>query len=89
METLLGQSTVAGLPPGQAEELTGRSFFPDLISGPFHTALVYAFVFAIIACLVAAVASLLRGGKYHHADAEEPRGPVELAGIAHAAAQPE
>jgi hypothetical protein len=37
-----------------------------LISSPFHTALVYAFVFAIGACLVAAVASLLRGGKYHY-----------------------
>jgi hypothetical protein len=40
-----------------------------LISSPFHTALTYAFVFAIAACLVAAVASLLRGGKYHW---EEP-----------------
>jgi MFS family permease len=89
METLLGHSTLAGLPAGQADALTGRSFFPDLISGPFHTALVYAFVFAILACLVAAIASLLRGGKYHHTDSEETRGPVELAGIAHAAAQPE
>jgi hypothetical protein len=32
---------------------------------------VYAFVFAIVACLVAAVASALRGGKYHHLE-EEP-----------------
>ena len=52
-----------GLPQGQAAELTGRSFFPHLISGPFHTALVYAFVFAIVACLIAAVASLLRGAQ--------------------------
>ena len=37
-------------------------------SSPFHTALVYAFVFAIAACLIAAVASLLRGGKYHHVE---------------------
>ena len=44
-------------------------FFPHLISGPFHTALVYAFVFAIVACVVAAVASLLRGGKYVHVEA--------------------
>ena len=35
---------------------------------PFHTALVYAFVFAIVSCLVAATASLLRGGKYHYED---------------------
>ena len=48
--------------------LTGRSFFPHLITGPFHTALVYAFVFAIVACLVAAVACFLRGGVYHHED---------------------
>jgi len=68
MATLLGPHVLAGLPAGQVNVLTGRSFFPHLISGPFHTALVYAFVFAIAACLVAAVASLLRGGKYVHAD---------------------
>jgi MFS family permease len=68
MATLLGPHVLGSLPAGQAQELTGRSFFPHLISGPFHTALVYAFVFAIAACLVAAVASMLRGGKYHHVD---------------------
>ena len=66
--------------------MTGRTFFPHLISGPFHTALVYAFVFAIAACLVAAVASMLRGGKYHYAEATSPAGaptglePVEPVG---------
>jgi hypothetical protein len=69
MQTLLGPKVLGSLPHGQAAELTGRSFFPHLISGPFHTALVYAFVFAIVCCLVAAVASLLRGGKYHHEEA--------------------
>ncbi len=66
MQTLLGPHVLGGLPASQAHELTGRGFFPQLISGPFHSALVYAFVFAAVACLVAAVASLLRGGKYHH-----------------------
>ena len=66
MATLLGPHVLGSLPAAQAHVLTGRSFFPSLISSPFHTALVYAFVFAIVACLVAAVASLLRGGKYHH-----------------------
>jgi MFS family permease len=69
MATLLGPHVLGNLQPGQAQTLTGRSFFPHLISGPFHTALVYAFVFAIACCLVAAVASLLRGGKYHHEEA--------------------
>ncbi len=83
MSTLLGPHVLQGLPAGQAQALTGRSFFPHLISGPFHTALVYAFVFAIVACLVAALASLLRGGKYHHVDAVSPAAtglePVEPA----------
>jgi MFS family permease len=68
MATLLGAQSLHALPTGQAQQITGRSFFPQLISGPFHTALVYAFVFAIVACLIAVVASLLRGGKYHYAD---------------------
>jgi hypothetical protein len=70
MATLLGPSTLHHLPAGQATTLTGRQFFPNLITSPFHTALVYAFAFAIAACLVAAVASLLRGGKYHHQEIE-------------------
>jgi MFS family permease len=70
--TLLGPHVLAGLPDSQAHALTGRSFFPHLISGPFHTALVYAFIFAIVACLIAAAASLLRGGKYHYVEATSP-----------------
>jgi MFS family permease len=68
MQTLLGPHVLNSLPAGQAQAVTGRGFFPHLISGPFHTALVYAFVFAIAACLVAAVACALRGGVYHHED---------------------
>jgi MFS family permease len=66
MGTLLGPHVLNSLPAGQSSVLTGREFFPRLISGPFHTALIYAFVFAIIACTIAALASLLRGGKYHY-----------------------
>ena len=48
-----------------------RASSRSLISGPFSDGLDTAFGFAIVACLVAAAASLLRGGRYHHA--EEPR----------------
>jgi MFS family permease len=74
VQNLLGAKTLHALPPAQAHELTGRSFFPHLISPPFQQALTYAFVFAIVACVVAAIASLLRGGKYHWSEAtrEEP-----------------
>ncbi len=68
VRTLLGPHVLHHLSPANAHTLTGRGFFPHLISRPFHTALVYAFVFAIVACVVAAFASLLRGGKYVHVE---------------------
>ena len=59
---LLGPSGVlAHLPHARAAYLTGRSFFPDLISGPFSSGLHEAFDFAIVAMLIAAAASWLRG----------------------------
>ena len=72
VKTLLGPHVLHSLPAADVHALTGRSFFPQLISSPFHGALVYAFAFAIAACLVAAFASLLRGGKYVHEDATSP-----------------
>ena len=65
IQALLG-NVVDQLPPSHAAYLTGHTFFPSLISGPFSSGLAIAFDFAIVACLVAAVASLLRGRKYVH-----------------------
>ena len=48
--------------------LTGPDFFPQLISAPFRDGLHTAFAFAIIACLVAAAASALRGGRFHYGE---------------------
>jgi hypothetical protein len=72
IQTLLGPEALHHVSAAQAQALTGRSFFPQLISGPFASALDVAFTFALVACLVAAVASALRGGRYHHDD-ERPR----------------
>jgi MFS family permease len=74
IQNLLGPHVLAALPAHHAAYLTGRSFFPTLISGPFSDGLTVAFGFATAACLVAALASLLRGGKYVHVDA--PVAPV-------------
>jgi len=71
VQHLVGTSVLAHLPPHQAAILVGRSFFPNLISGPFRSGLHAAFDFAILACLVAAVASWLRGGQYHWRDEED------------------
>ena len=65
IQSLLGPSANS-LSPAHLHYLTGREFFPHLISGPFQQGLQVAFVFAIIACLIAAGASWLRGGKYHY-----------------------
>jgi MFS family permease len=65
IQSLLG-STLAKLPASHAAYLTGHSFFPSLISAPFQSGLDIAFDFAIAACLVAALASLLRGKRYVH-----------------------
>ncbi|MEV7096398.1 MFS transporter [Amycolatopsis sp. NPDC051045] len=58
IQQLLG-GQLSSLPPEQASFLTGRSFFPNLISGPFQSGLAVAFGFAIAVCLIGAVASLL------------------------------
>jgi len=65
MASLLGP-VLPTLSHAQQAYLTGRAFFPHLISGPFMDGLKAAFDFAIAACVLAAVASLLRGGRYIH-----------------------
>jgi MFS family permease len=66
MATLLGPSTLHHMSAAQAATVTGRSFFPDLIAGPFGEGLSRAFDFAAAVCVLGAVASLLRGGKFHY-----------------------
>ena len=82
--TLLGP-VISKLPASHAAYLTGHTFFPSLISAPFQHGLDIAFDFAIAACLVAALASLLRGRRYVH---ELHGSPAEAATSA-AAAQDE
>ncbi|WP_079023510.1 MFS transporter [Streptomyces odonnellii] len=85
VQTLLGPEVLAHLPAGHASYLTGRGFFPALISQPFSEGLSVAFDFAIAACLVAAVASLLRGGRYVHEDRGRSRTKAPAAGAPSAA----
>ena len=59
-----------GCRPRSQRVLTGRAFFPGLISGPFHQGLVVVLSVAAALSALAAVASLLRGGKYVHPETE-------------------
>ncbi|HEX4716998.1 MAG TPA: MFS transporter, partial [Thermoleophilaceae bacterium] len=69
VQHLVGAHALALVGTHDRAVLTGRAFFPHLISAPFRSGLHAAFLFAIAACLVAAAASSLRGGLYHHVDA--------------------
>jgi MFS family permease len=68
VQHLLGAPVLAHLSPANRAALNGRSFFPSLISKPFRNGLHAAFDFAVLACLVAAAASWLRGGKYIYSE---------------------
>ena len=69
IQQLLGPQVIAGLTKANAAALTGRAFFPSLISAPFRAGLHEALLFAIAACLLAAVASWSMGRRYVHGEA--------------------
>ena len=72
IQHLLGSHVLAGLSAHSQSVLTGSSFFPNLIAAPFRNRLHAAFLFAIVACLIAAAASLMRGGHPAHDDDPAP-----------------
>jgi MFS family permease len=62
IQHLLGPSGVLGkLPAASQAQLTGRTFFPSLLSGPFHSGLIVVFSVSAALSVLAAMASLLRG----------------------------
>jgi MFS family permease len=88
IQHLLGPHALSALSAQNHATLIGKSFFPHLISGPFRSGLHAAFAFAIVACLIAAAASLMRGGSYHaeNLDADGADGPDRAVAVAVAAA---
>jgi MFS family permease len=67
VKTLLGPTGVlAHLPASHVAVLTGKRFFPELISQPFHHGLVIVFTTAIALLALAAGVSALRGARFVH-----------------------
>jgi hypothetical protein len=62
----LPASLVSTIPTATMNYITGSSFFPNAISGPFMTALREAFLIGAVMCIIAAICSALRGKKYVH-----------------------
>jgi hypothetical protein len=70
---LLGSGgTLDRLTAAQRATLTGHTFFPELVSGPFHHGLTIVFGVAAGMALVSALASALRGG-HEGADDDAPK----------------
>ncbi len=66
LASLLGPSGVlAHLPAANAAQLTGKQFFPHLISEPFHHGLVVVFIAAAVMSVISAAASTVGRSTTH------------------------
>jgi MFS family permease len=65
---LAPSGTLAKLPAHNAAVLTGREFFPHLISGPFHQGLIIVFTAAAAMSVLGALVSLLRGKQFFYTE---------------------
>lgn len=64
MGELLAPSGVLARPGVNADVLTGKTFFPELITGPFHAGLMVVFGAAAAMMVIGAIASLFNPGRY-------------------------
>jgi MFS family permease len=79
MRSLLTPSgTLARLSARNAAVLTGKQYFPNLISGPFHHGLIIVFTAAITLCVAGALISLLRGRQFYYGE-DQPGAAPSLA----------
>jgi MFS family permease len=82
IQHLLGPSGVlTKLPAASQVQLTGRTFFPSLLSGPFHSGLIVVFSVSAALSVLAALASLLRGKRQVPAEPAEPADPAVAPGL--------
>jgi hypothetical protein len=91
VQHLLGSHVLSQIPPAQQAVLSGRGFFPSIITAPFRSGLHAALDFAIVASLLAAAASWTRGapsGEKRHEPAvpgaDRSNGRVSVAAAASA-----
>jgi hypothetical protein len=73
MATLLPAKAIAALSPAHKAYILGKEYFPKLISAPFRSGLTIAFAISAALSVIAALASLMRGGRviYNETGGEE------------------
>lgn len=77
--SILGPTGVLkSLSSANATALTGKAFFPQLISAPFHSGLIIVFIAAAVMSIIGAIASVLMGAKYVHDDEQEIDTPAPI-----------
>jgi hypothetical protein len=82
MKTLVPANELAELPADKAANITGKTFFPHLISDPFIKGMRIAFVASLILYLIAAAASWMRGsGQPQAVDEAELTAALEEAAV--------
>ena len=64
IDELLGPSGALDAPGVNTDVLTGKTFFPQFITEPFHSGLTVVFIAAAVMMLIGAVASLFNPGRY-------------------------
>ena len=73
MKTLLPAAVLQQLPAASQALLLGKTFFPNLIAGPFDYGLRIAFSISIALAVIAALASLLRGERVIYGQEAQPQ----------------
>jgi MFS family permease len=71
LQTLLGPHVLHQIGAAHAATVTGKAFFPGLISSAFHDGLVIAFAAAAVLCALAGVASWWAGDSHAASQADE------------------
>jgi hypothetical protein len=72
MGELIPAAALSALTPDQVAVITGKQFFPDLLSEPFMVGIKIAFTISLVLYLLAAIASWL-GGSTRRQEAQEER----------------
>lgn len=73
LSQLLGPQVLNSVPAATAQQLTSRSFFPQLISASFHHGMVVVLTFSVVVCLLAAWASWLCGKRFIYGQQRTPK----------------
>jgi MFS family permease len=76
-QLLQSAGVLHSLPAATVTTLTGKTYLPGLLSGPFHDGLTVVFILAAALALAGAVVSLFRGGVYIH-DEVAPTSPKNV-----------